>query len=44
MIDITRFFENHLANREISVEELHQFAEDHIGKLKALPSLLVPIS
>ena len=39
MINITRFFENHLANREISAEELRQFAEDHIGKLKALPAL-----
>lgn len=39
MINIQRFFENHLANREISAEELRQFAEDHIGKLKALPSL-----
>lgn len=38
MINIARFFENHLANREISAEELRQFAEDHIGKLKALPS------
>ena len=39
MINIKRFFENHLANREISAEELRQFAEDHIGKLKALPAL-----
>jgi len=39
MIQITRFFENHLANRQISAEELRQFAEDHIGKLKALPAL-----
>jgi tetratricopeptide (TPR) repeat protein len=39
MINIARFFENHLANREISAEELRQFAEDHIGKLKALPAL-----
>lgn len=36
MIKITRFFENHLANREISAEELRQFAEDHLGKLAAL--------
>ncbi len=39
MINIRRFFENHLANREISAEEFRQFCEDHIGKLKALPSL-----
>ncbi len=39
MITITRFFENHLANPQISAEELRQFAEDHIGKLKALPAL-----
>jgi len=38
MINIKRFFENHLANREISAEELRQFAEDHLGKLKALDS------
>lgn len=49
MINISRFFENHLANREISAEELRQFAEDHIGKLKAqaaqpanLTALLAP--
>lgn len=39
MINIRRFFENHLSNSEISAEELRQFAEDHIGKLKALPNL-----
>lgn len=39
MLNITRFFENHLGNREISAEELRQFTEDHLGKLKALPSL-----
>ena len=38
MINIDRFFENHLENRSISAEELRQFAEDHIGKLKALPA------
>ena len=38
MINIERFFENHLENRSISAEELRQFAEDHIGKLKALPA------
>jgi hypothetical protein len=39
MINHSRFFENHLANPQISAEELRQFAEDHIGKLKALPAL-----
>lgn len=39
MINIERFFENHLANRQISGEELRQFTEDHIGKLKALSAL-----
>lgn len=39
MINIERFFENHLSNREISAEELRQFAEDHIGKLKAVSAL-----
>lgn len=39
MLNIERFFENHLSNREISSEELRQFAEDHIGKLKAVPAL-----
>ena len=39
MINVERFFQNHLSNSEISAEELRQFAEDHIGKLKALPSL-----
>ncbi len=38
MINIERFFENHLEHRSISAEELRQFAEDHIGKLKALPA------
>jgi hypothetical protein len=44
MINIKRFFENHLANREISAEELRQFAEDHLGKLKALPALPAEIA
>jgi len=39
MINIQRFFENHLSNREISGEELRQFTEDHIGKLKAMSAL-----
>jgi len=39
MINIERFFENHLENRSISAEELRQFAEDHLGKLNALPAL-----
>jgi len=39
MIKLDRFFENHLANREISSEELRQFAEDHIGKLRAISAL-----
>jgi hypothetical protein len=39
MLDISRFFKNHLANQRISSEELRQFAEDHIGKLRALPVL-----
>lgn len=44
MINIERFFENHLSNREISGEELRQFAEDHIGKLKAVPALPAPLA
>jgi hypothetical protein len=44
MINIKRFFKNHLANREISAEELRQFAEDHLGKLKALPALPAEIA
>lgn len=36
MINIQRFFENHLSNREISAEELRQFTEDHLGRLAAL--------
>lgn len=39
MINLQRFFENHLSNREISGEELRQFTEDHIGKLKAMSAL-----
>ncbi len=39
MINLQRFFENHLANREISGEELRQFTEDHLGKLKAVSAL-----
>lgn len=39
MISIQRFFENHLSSREISAEELRQFAEDHIGRLKAQTAL-----
>jgi hypothetical protein len=39
MINIQRLFENHLDDPEISAEELRQFGEDHIGKLKALPNL-----
>jgi hypothetical protein len=38
MIAIERIFENHLSNRQISAEELRQFAEDHLGKLAALVS------
>lgn len=44
MIKLDRFFENHLANREISSEELRQFAEDHIGKLKGMSALPVQIT
>lgn len=44
MINIQRFFENHLSNREISAEELRQFAEDHIGRLKAQPALPAAIT
>ncbi len=43
-INIARYFENHLANREISAEELRQFADHHIGKLKALPALPLKIT
>ncbi len=39
MINIEKFFENHLANRKISGEELRQFTEDHLGKLEAIPAL-----
>ena len=39
MINIERFFENHLANRHISAEELRQFTEDHLGKLEAMSGL-----
>lgn len=39
MINIERFFENQLANRKISGEELRQFTEDHIGKLGAMSAL-----
>ena len=38
MISIDRLFVNHLSHRQISAEELRQFAEDHLGKLKALAS------
>ena len=38
MIAIDRLFESHLSNRQISAEELRQFAEDHLGKLAALAS------
>jgi hypothetical protein len=46
MIDIEKFFENHLANRKISAEELRQFTEDHLGRIKAmsaLPALLAAL-
>jgi hypothetical protein len=39
MINIQRFFENHLSSREISGEELRQSTEDHIGKLGAMSAL-----
>jgi hypothetical protein len=38
MINIQRLFQNHFASVEISAEELRQFTEDHLGKLKALPA------
>ena len=38
MIAIDRLFEKHLSNRQISAEELRQFAEDHRGKLATLVS------
>ncbi len=41
MINIQRLFQNHFASVEISAEELRQFTEDHLGKLKALPALPV---
>jgi hypothetical protein len=44
MMKLERFFENHLSNRQISAEELRQFAEDHLGKLNALPSLPAPLA
>lgn len=44
MLQIERVFKNHLSNPEISSEELRQFAEDHIGKLKRLSTLPVAIS
>ncbi len=36
MLDVSRFFKTLWPNPRISAEELLQFAEDHIGKLKAL--------
>ena len=36
MINLQRYFENHLKHRSISAEEIRQYAEDHLGKLKAL--------
>ena len=49
MINLERYFENHLRHRSISAEEIRQYAEDHVGKLRALPgapagiaALLVP--
>ncbi|GAA5482344.1 hypothetical protein [Haloferula sargassicola] len=44
MMNIQRFFQNHLDNPEISSEELRQFAEDHLGKLRALPDLPAPLT
>jgi len=44
MINIKRFFENHLSNPEISGEELRQFTEDHIGKLDAKSALPAPLA
>jgi hypothetical protein len=46
MLNIERFFENHLEHRSISSEELRQFAEDHISKLKTregTPSVIVAL-
>jgi hypothetical protein len=43
MINIQRLFQNHFASVEISAEELRQFCEDHLGKLKALPALPVDL-
>jgi hypothetical protein len=39
MMNIEKFFENQLADRKISSEELRQFTEDHNGKLKAKSAL-----
>jgi hypothetical protein len=39
MMNIEKFFENQLADRKISSEELRQFTEDHIGKLGAMGAL-----
>jgi hypothetical protein len=44
MITLQRLFQNHFANVEISAEELRQFTEDHLGKLKALPALPVNLT
>lgn len=38
MLSIEKLFENHLDNRQISSEELRQFAEDHIARLNHLTS------
>lgn len=44
MLTIEKLFENHLDNRQISAEEIRQFAEDHIGKLTSLAAAPVEIS
>ncbi|GAA5482738.1 hypothetical protein [Haloferula sargassicola] len=44
MMNIERYFENHLDDRKISSEEVRQFAEDHLGKLRALPDLPAPLA
>lgn len=44
MISIERFFENHLNDPKISSEELRQFVEDHLGKLKSQQALPVALA
>lgn len=35
MLDLRNFFKNHFDTREVSDDNLHKFAEDHLGRLTA---------